>query len=206
MKKVLLAVCCILVHTGLYAASLAEFQSDWAIANYRLSGEAQIARFEQLDAKMAETMVATPKDPNLLIWQGIIKSTFAGKVSGFKALGLVKAARKSLEKAIAIEDHALNGSAYTSLGALYYQVPGWPIAFGSDKKARINLEKALAINPDGIDSNYFYADFLYQNGELAAAKTALVKAMSAPDRPGRDLADTGRREEIKILMAKIEAK
>ena len=103
-----------------------------------------------------------------------------------------------------INDMAMDGSAYTSLGALYYQVPGWPIAFGNDKKARQLLEKAVSINPDGLDSNYFYADFMIREKEYAKAKAALEKALAAPTRPGREVADQGRRAEIEALMAKIK--
>jgi Tfp pilus assembly protein PilF len=115
----------------------------------------------------------------------------------------VKAARRSLEKAIAIDPMALDGGAYTSLGALYYQVPGWPVAFGDDRKARELLEQALKINPNGIDSNYFYGDFLAREKEYAAARAALEKALRAPDRPARALADAGRRDEITTLLASI---
>ena len=48
----------------------------------------------------------------------------------------------------------MDGAAYTSLGALYYQVPGWPLGFGDDAAARTMLRKGLAIDPDGIDANY----------------------------------------------------
>ena len=47
----------------------------------------------------------------------------------------------------------LDGSAYNSLGVLYYKVPGWPVGFGDKAKARELLQKALAINPKGIDAN-----------------------------------------------------
>lgn len=205
MKTLMLAIACMALQVNLYAASLEEFQKDWAAANYRFSGKEQKTKFAELDAAMIAALADTPNDPKLLIWQGIIKSTYAGKAGGLTALSLVKGARKSLEKAIEIDDMTLNGSAHTSLGALYYQVPSWPIAFGNDKKARIHLEKALIISPDSIDSNYFYADFLYEEGELEAAKAALKKAMAAKARPGRDLADKGRRDEIKVLLAKLEA-
>ena len=46
------------------------------------------------------------------------------------ALGLVKRARADFEAAIKLDAGALDGAAYTSLGALYYQVPGWPVGFG----------------------------------------------------------------------------
>jgi len=80
-------------------------------------------------------------------------------------------------------------------------VPGWPIGFGSDDKARELLEKALALNPDGIDSNYFYGDFLYRQGDRDGARRVLQKALKAPPRPGRALADEGRRKEIESLLA-----
>ena len=103
-----------------------------------------------------------------------------------------------------IDPMALNGSAYTSLGALYYQVPSWPIAFGSSKKARRFLEKAIEINPNGIDSNYFYGDFLMGEKDYVSARLALKKAMEAPARPGRELADSGRRAEIGKLRRQLD--
>ncbi len=72
---------------------------------------------------------------------------------------------------------ALQGSAYTSLGALYYQVPGWPIAFGNDKKARQLLDKAILVNPGGLDSNYFYGDFLVHEKQYERASVVLNKAL-----------------------------
>lgn len=156
-------------------------------------------------AEAEAAVAAQPKNPELLIWEAILKSTYAGKASGLSALSLVKGARSALEKALSLDDMAMQGSAYTSLGALYYQVPGWPIAFGSDKKARQMLEKAVQLNPAGIDSNYFYGDFLLQKKEYGAAKVAFEKALAAPDRPGRTLADSGRRGEIRSRLANIES-
>ena len=186
------------------AASLHELQRKWAQANYEMQGDAQVQRFESLVAEAETAAAAHPADPEILIWEGIIKSTAAGKSSGLSALSLVKSARDSLEQAMKIDDMALDGSAYTSLGALYYQVPGWPIAFGSDKKARELLEKALRVNPDGIDSNFFYGDFLLEQKEYAAARLAFKKALAAPDRPGGMLADTGRRTEIRERLARLD--
>ncbi len=141
-----------------------------------------------------------PQRPEPLIWEGIILSTYAGAKGGLDALGLVKAAREALETALRLDDHALDGSAHTSLGSLYYQVPGWPLSFGDDDFAREHLLAALAINPDGIDPNYFYADFLIRDGKEYAARPYLEKALRAPDRPGRELADQGRRDEIRHLL------
>ena len=85
-------------------------------------------------------------------------------------------------------------------------MPGWPIGFGSDKKAKRHLQQALAINPAGIDSNYFMAQYLLDEGEYAESKQHLLKALAAQQRPGRDLADSGRRQEASQMLAEVEAK
>ncbi|MDA0977785.1 MAG: hypothetical protein O3B72_04450 [Proteobacteria bacterium] len=202
----LLAVVFLCQINTVYAADIAALQSRWAEANYEITGDDQAAAFESLIADVNAAVAAEPGNPDLLIWKAIIESTYAGKTSGLSALSLVKSARSALEDAMGIDPMALNGSAYTSLGALYYQVPPWPIAFGSSKKARQYLEKALEINPDGIDSNYFYGAFMVEEQEYDAAKRALEKALQAPDRPDRPIADRGRREEIRSLLNRIADK
>ena len=112
-----------------------------------------------------------------------------------------KKARKDFQAAIAINPNALDGSAYTSLGTLYYKVPGFPIGFGSNKKAEQHLKKALEINPNGIDSNYFYGEFLIDRKRYDEAIVVLNKAKAAKDRPNRPLADKGRRDEINKAIA-----
>jgi cytochrome c-type biogenesis protein CcmH/NrfG len=92
------------------------------------------------------------------------------------------------------------------LGILYSKVPCWPIGFGDDDKALELLDKALALSPDGIDSNYFYADFLTEQGKYKAAEQHLLKAQQAPARPTRPLADKGRQQEIAVLLAKVQQK
>jgi Tfp pilus assembly protein PilF len=103
-----------------------------------------------------------------------------------------------------MDERALDGSAHTSLGTLYHKVPRFPIAFGSEKKARMHLEKAIAISPGAIDVNYFYGEFLFDEGEYAKALQHLETALEAPPRPGREIADEGRRAEIRALMAKAK--
>ena len=140
-----------------------------------------------------------------LIWEGIVVSSLAGEKGGLGALGLAKRARACYEQSLKIDDHALDGSAYNSLGVLYYRVPGWPIGFGDRKKADELIRKALAINPDGIDPNYFYGDFLLSTGRPAEALPYLQRALSAAPRPGRENADKGRRAEAAALMEKARS-
>ena len=140
-------------------------------------------------------------DENLIA----IKGAVPGAKGGLGALDLVKQARDSLEQAIGIDPKALGGSAYTSLGSLYYQVPGWPVSFGDGKKAEKLLKQALALSPDGIDPNFFYGDYLFREKRYAESAAALEKALAAPSRPGREIADSGRRKEVEVLLAKARA-
>lgn len=180
--------------------ALQQLQQRWAEINYQLPAAQREAAFAKLAGEAEQALAREPEAAELLIWDGIIRSTWAGAKGGLGALGLAKQAKARFEQALALDPQALNGSAYTSLASLYYQVPGWPIGFGDDDKAAELFRQALAINPQGIDSNYFYAGFLIDQDRYAEARTALEKALAAPDRPGRAIADTGRRSEARKLL------
>lgn len=186
------------------ADDIAMLQKRWAEVNYTLQGDEQIEAWEALASRADKIVAAYPGSAGAWIWKGIIKSSYAGAKGGLGALGLVKDSRKSLEKALSIDPDAMQGSAYTSLGALYFKVPGWPIGFGDDDKAKQLLKQALKINPNGIDSNYFYGEFLLENGKYQEAKHYLLKARNAAPRPERPLADEGRQREISERLDSIE--
>ena len=62
------------------------------------------------------------------------------------------------------------------------------------------------MSPAGLDSNFFYGDFLYRQGEYANAATALRRALKAPFNAERPVWDAGRRAEIRTLLAKVDEK
>ena len=105
-----------------------------------------------------------------------------------------------------LDADAMEGSAYTSLGTLYYSVPGWPVGFGNDDKAEELLLKALALSPDGIDNNYFYASFLINEKRYGEARDYLGRAQQAPARPDRVIADAGRHDEILKALEDIQGR
>ena len=180
---------------------VAALQGEWEQVKYARPADAQEKGFAALTRTADAVRAKYPDRAEPHIWYGIIAASYAGARGGLGALSVVKQAKKALEDALAIDPMALQGSAYTSLGSLYYQVPGWPIGFGDDAKARALLDQALALNPDGVDPNYFLGDFLYRKGDYDGARKALAKALKAPPRPNRALADEGRRQEIEALLA-----
>lgn len=188
---------------NILAADIAPLQQRWAEIQYQLPEDQKSAAFEALAADAGQALAQEPDDAPLLIWRGIILSSWAGADGGLGALSKVKEAKSLFEHALQVDPQALQGSAYTSLGALYYQVPGWPIGFGDDKQAEALLKQALALNPDGIDSNYFWGDYLIDQKRYAEARAALLKAQAAAPRPDRPLADQGRQAEIRARLDKI---
>jgi len=183
---------------------ISSIQHEWARLYY--ADEFTEAHYKQLQALARRANINSadhPDDAAALAWDAIVLSTLAEKKGGIGALSLVKEAKNKLEQAEAIDGTVLHGSVYASLGTLYAKVPGWPISFGSDRKARAYLEKALALNPDGLDINYFYADFLADNDEPQAALIHIEKALGAPALADRPLADKGRRQQASKLRDRL---
>ena len=193
-------------HAASVEESINELQRDWEVIRYQTPVSEREKRFEQLAGKAHKLSEAYAGRAEPLVWEGIIVSSWAGEKGGLGALGLVKQAKALYESAIQIDGNVLDGSAYNSLGVLYYKVPGWPIGFGDKAKARDLLQKALAINPKGIDANYFFADYLVETGDAPKAVAYLEKVMQAAPRAGRQIADEGRRGEARELMEKIKSK
>lgn len=185
---------------------IAPLQQRWAKVNYQLEEDKREQAFATLLADADAVVQANSDRAEAYIWRGIIASSYAGAKGGIGALAITEKSKQDLEKALSIDPTALQGSAYTSLGVLFYKVPGWPIGFGSDKKARELLNKALEINPQGIDPNYFYADFLAQERDYKGAMRYLELAKHAPGRPDRPLADSGRQQEIAALERRVSKK
>jgi tetratricopeptide (TPR) repeat protein len=188
-------------------ADIRHLESEWARIKYQVKDEdAQLDQLEALATDAAAACQRYPGRAEPLVWDGIITSTEAGVAGGFNALSLAKAARKMFEQAGQIDPRVLDGAVPTSLGSLYYLVPGFPLGFGNDDKARGYLEQGVAMSPNGLDSNFFYGDFLFQQGEYEKAEQVLNRALLAPAHPDRPVWDAGRRAEINALMKKIREK
>lgn len=194
-----------LAHADTFDDELLAIQTRWAEIQYQLPEDQRPDQFEALRKRTQDFAQRHPERPEAKIWDGIVLSTWAGAKGGLGALSLVKSARSDFEQAIAQDPTSLDGSALTSLGSLYYQVPGWPIGFGDDDKARELLTKALELNPNGIDSNYFYADYLLDQGNDSEARRYFNKALQAPPRPQRPLADEGRKQEIREKLKQLKS-
>jgi tetratricopeptide (TPR) repeat protein len=211
LKSIATLVLCATVSATSFAAaslddSIADVGHRWAKINYQTPEGDKEAAYRSLIANAQQVAQMFPGKAEPLVWQAIVLSSAAKVEGGLGGLGKAKDARELLVAAEKINPSALNGSIYNSLGSLYSKVPGWPLGFGDKKKAKEYFDKALAINPNGIDPNYFYGDLLADQGEYAKAVELLKRALSAPPRPGREDADSGRRQDIQNLLESIQKK
>lgn len=202
LTGLLAAVLLASAHAGPVEDAVAEVQHDWEVTRYQTPAKEREKRYEALVAKAHQASEAHPGRSEPLVWEGIVVSSLAGEKGGLGALGLVRQAKALYEQALRISPEALDGSAYNSLGVLYYKVPGWPIGFGDRRRAEEMLQSALRINPRGIDPNFFYGEFMLEQKKPAEAVAYLERALQAPARPGRQIADAGRREEARELLEK----
>ena len=202
---------CLTFTTPLLAQMSSEVRSlskEWALVKYQTPKAKRKMAFERLAQRANAITSANPGQAEPLVWEAIILASIAGELRGvakLKAMDFVTRARDLLLKAEKINSNALNGSVYTSLGSLYYQVPGWPLGFGSDKKARAYLSKGLQVNPRGLDQNYFYGDFLMSQGYYAEAIKAFEQALATPVTRDRPIFDTGRRQEVRMALNEAKA-
>lgn len=183
---------------------LLQLQHEWAHINYEVNDDAKEAAFKALATKAHAWSVQHEGKAEPLVWEAIIKSTYAGAKGGLGALDLMEEARDLLLKAEKIEPKVLHGSIYTSLGSFYYMTPGWPIGFGDDDKAEDYLKKALAIAPDDMDANYFTGDYWLEEHKYKKAAKYLQKVIDLPSVSQRPVYSKGRKAEASEKLKKAQ--
>jgi tetratricopeptide (TPR) repeat protein len=181
-----------------------KLREDWAVAKFSTPKKQQVAQFEQLIKQAEAVQTRYPNNPNVLVWHGTILASYASIRGGLGSLPSVKKSRKLLEQGIRLDRNVEGGFAQAVLGSVYARVPGWPVAFGSKQKARTYLETAMRISPKGIDTNYYYGDFLADVGEYQKARTHLEAAQRAPIRKGYTVQDLGRKGEVAHSLHKLK--
>lgn len=186
-------------------SSVTMLRLRWAELAYTVPFDDREAGYLTLLAEAQAGLVAKPQNSELKLWTAIIKSSLAEVSSPLKALSLAKEARTDLEALIDTDPQVAKGSAYSSLGILYHSVPGWPLGFGDEEKARELLAKGVEMNPEGMDANYFRALFLIDQQEYELAEQRLLKSQAATAEVGHELAHSGRYEQVLEALATLES-
>ncbi|MBS3963604.1 MAG: hypothetical protein KGZ80_03745 [Methylomonas sp.] len=184
-------------------ASLTELENAWAHAYFQGAPAQQKQTYAVLLKRATDLAKRNPRSAEAKIWQATIMSASAEHQPALTALATLDAAKILLEQAIQENPKALNGAAYVTLGTLHYMLPGWPISFGDDQKAEYLLQTGLKINPDGIDANYFYGDFLLEQDRIDEAEKYLIKVVDAATQPGQSLSDIQLQNQARNTLANL---
>ncbi|MEQ1531235.1 MAG: tetratricopeptide repeat protein [Methylococcales bacterium] len=208
MKKTTFVALLLLFSSQCFAETLNEslknIESEWASIYYTFAKDEQGPAYTRLLEKTEQLVQKFPNKAEPVIWQAVVKATYADHQDAISALDAINEARDLLVKAIAMNPKAMSGSAYVTLGTLYYMVPKWPIGFGDTEEAKKLLETALKINPNGIDANYFYGEFLLSTNQLSEAVKYFERAAVAPTGPEQSLADIKLKEEAKMAIKNVK--
>ncbi len=172
-----------------------KLNDEWEVIFYTLPTNRQAERFKELLPRVRELGAKYPNRAEPLIIEAVTLCTLVAAEWSFSALSDIEKARDLLVKAIEIDPKAMEAAAYIALGNLYYRLPGWPISFGDDDLARENLEAAVKLYPDEVDTNYFLGDYWLGEDEYDKALPYLEKAEKAQIRQYHSLSDNHTKAE-----------
>jgi tetratricopeptide (TPR) repeat protein len=177
---------------------------DYDAARYDAANDdARIKAYEALILRADDLAKQNPTRGEPLVWKGSMQAEQAGLE---RSLSLVKQARKTLEAAVSLNPNAYAVDAYSTLGAMYAVLPGFPLSFGDKKKARECYEKALTLNSSSLRANLNYAQLLLKVDDYSGALKYARIALTSPPLAGRDKADKAARASAESIVAKAIAK
>jgi len=209
MKKTTFVAFLLLTSTKLLAGNIISeinlIESSWATIYYSENNDQQRLHYPALIRKTEALSKKYPDTIEPVIWKAILIATNATYESPFTALESINTAKELLEYSIKKQPDALEGAAQVVLATLYYMTPGWPISFGNNKRAEHLFQTALKINPLGIDSNYFYGDYLLSQGNTKKAQTYFKRALESPVRQHQKFADTQLKQEALTALKQTQS-
>jgi len=186
--------------------TLLEIENRWAEATYQATGREKDEALEALLNDVRDLAERHPDRPEAAAWHGIIARECIESRGRSRSAKLRREAREALLKAESLDPLVLDGLVYANLGALYSETPQGFGGKGGNVKGIGYMWRAIVVDPDGLDSNYLYAELLVDEHRLEEAREILLRASTIPARPDHLRADRGRREQIIALLESVETR
>ncbi|MEE9413053.1 MAG: hypothetical protein V3V22_08380 [Methylococcales bacterium] len=181
-----------------------ELEKNWAKVRYQTSKEQRMEAFESMLISLKQAPEQCLVTAEYLIIKAMIRGSMIKlNSSSFSTLKKIDKIKKILGQALNKNPAAIGGLGWTLLGLLYDKSPGWPLSIGDNNKAEDAYKKGLEINPDGIDANFYYGDFLRRRDLPLQAKRYLLKAKQAKQRTGHEIAYQGRLKDVERSLGKL---
>jgi len=131
--------------------------------------------------------------PAAHFWLGANMGSYGDNKGVMKSLSLVKPIRHEMQEVLHLDEKFAAGGAWRVLGVVDYKVPG--LMGGSKKRAKEELDKALAIGPNDPFNHFYMAEYDKTIGDKAGkeAEVATLRAI----KEAKDL-----EPELKMLQEK----
>ena len=183
------------------ARTLALMQ-EWDIAQYTSPDDRRRAMaLKGLGARIDALPATRAGDVRYLVWRAAVLAAEADATDGPQALFMAARAKRLLEVAARHNPSRETSSVLeATLGALYFNAPGFPLGFGDDAVAESHFVAAVRADPDNPESQFYYGDFLLSQHRDREAAVALRHALDDLPRPGRAIGDTGLTQQIEAEL------
>ena len=173
-----------------HADNLKSIETEWAQVHYSYPIDQKEQAFADLLIRLDK--ISAPEGEWLRV-RAVIMLTQAGVSGVIDSYEAIFEAKDLLTRSLSIKE---TSSALVTLGVLYYRVPSWPIAFGDDDKAAELLLAALTMEPHGMDTNYFYGQFLLDQGNDQGVHFIKTATETQP----HDFASTQLKEQAEAVL------
>lgn len=153
--------------------------------------ERRIQLFENAIETADQALALNANDVRGLFWKAAAMGKVAEDSGIINALRMLRPMESMLLKVIELDEHYENAGAHRALGRMYHQLPGFPISFGSNRKALMHLKRAHELFPRDVITRAFYAELLYDSGRKAEARkhAEFVLATPVADEDAREFAE-----------------
>jgi tetratricopeptide (TPR) repeat protein len=167
------------------------------------AGHDKFQAFEVLLRRADEVKRKFPGRAEPLCWEGWVLAAQSETIQDLSMLDKRAEAMSKLQAAVAIDPNVYNGAPHLSLGDLEFlgSLFPFPLTYGGKETARTHYQKALEMNPEGLETNLHFAHFLYSTKDFEGAFKHASAAANAPPMQGRIQADKVLRKEAARLVA-----
>jgi tetratricopeptide (TPR) repeat protein len=138
----------------------------------------QLTPYKTLTAEATEFREAFPKRAQALIWEAVVLTHHAWTLNTNDSRAMLNTARERLDEAEKVDPANVDWSGYSFMGITYALAPPWPLSFGDKDRARGYLAKAVSMQPNAIDTNFYLGRFLFNNKFYPEAVATFEKVLS----------------------------
>lgn len=187
-----------------FSSEIEDVAHRWAVIKYQYEPARQGTAYEELILQTDRLVEAYPYEAEPLIWSATVYISYAGTSGQLQKTEsrrlLLEKARDNLHRAKNIDSRAVDGSALSLLGYLYFDTPGLLAGVNDAERALEYLQSGILLSKNGLDAHYYYGNFLVEQEKFIQAVNVLETALSSPPLPANPVADRGRRQEVRELL------